>query len=80
MLSETKKRKGSDPQKIPTSQNLSQVAIANSNRFLVLATEPKESPGGVRVTTYPLSNSVVEIQVISPIFSILLQKPVLGSL
>jgi len=69
ILGETKKAKFPKANKIPTGVNLSQIVISNSNKYFFMATgalfetptERRDLPGSIRISNYPLSNSVHEI-------------------
>jgi len=61
MLGEYKKAKFPKANKIPSGANLSQISISNSNKFFFMATGEQSLPGSIRISNYPLSNSVHEI-------------------
>jgi len=76
MLGEYKKAKFPKANKIPSGSNLSQIAISNSNKFFFMATGEQNLPGSIRISNYPLSNTVHEVFVI---FSGLLMLILLGA-
>lgn len=60
-----KKYTVSEPVKIFTGTNVSQVTLSKSNKLFFFGTEEKDKPGAIRVARYPFTNEVLEFQVLN---------------